>query len=299
MKQIKHSLCYLLIICMTITSLITAPKTANANENDFVIENGKLISYKGTDEVVTIPDEVSIISGTAFYNNKNITELIIPENVTLCETGCFALCPSLKKITFYGKETQVNYDWIERKEQWEEGVFYPGKYMDAETYSAYQTIAKSTLTIQGYKGSTAQELAKKIVAYPYGYKAIKFVDLTTNKATTYGIKVSKNVSIKKGKSATIKITLPEGLDKVSQNPSFGSGNYDNHCNTWDNRVTVKYKSSNPNIASVNNKGKVTGKKKGTAKITVTVSWGKDDVILNNLGDRYAYKKTFTTKVTIK
>lgn len=89
------------------------------------------------------------------------------------------------------------------------------------------------------------------------------------------VKVTKNLSIKKGKAKAIKVTLPEGLTKVTKYTGK------------DGEVKISYKVNNKKIAKVNGKGKVTGKKKGKAKVTTTV----------RLQD--GTKKTFTTKVAIK
>lgn len=88
-------------------------------------------------------------------------------------------------------------------------------------------------------------------------------------------KATSSLSVKKGKTQTIKITLPTGFTKVSKytgNPAD---------------VKVTYKSNNSKVAIVSSSGKVTGKKKGTAKITITMQI-KDGA-----------KKTVTTKVTVK
>ena len=50
---------------------------------------------------------------------------------------------------------------------------------------------------------------------------------------------------------------------------------------------MTYKSSNPKVATVSSSGKVTGKKKGNAKITVTMQI------------KAGAKKTVTTKVKVK
>ena len=168
--------------------------------------------------------------------------------------------------------------------------------MDSSDYPAYKSISKSTLTIKGHSGSTAETLAKKIVAYPYGYKAVKFIDLSTKKTKNYGIKVSKSLNINKGKKKTITVKLPAGVKKVSKYPCF----YPKESGVaWNSKVTVSFKSNNKKIASVNSKGVVTGKRKGNVKIITMVSWGKDHVIHNNLGDIQTYKKTFTTTVRIQ
>jgi uncharacterized protein YjdB len=54
-----------------------------------------------------------------------------------------------------------------------------------------------------------------------------------------------------------------------------------------NEVKISYASSNKTIAVVNSKGKITGKKNGTTKISITAE----------LGD--GTKKVFTYKITVK
>lgn|GEM_PF-553219 len=68
-------------------------------------------------------------------------------------------------------------------------------------------------------------------------------------------------SIQAGKTATVKVNLPEPLISVKE---FG---VDEQC--IGNEVKISYSSSNSKIAKVNSKGKITGKKKGKANITVT------------------------------
>ncbi|WP_310604212.1 Ig-like domain-containing protein, partial [Anaerosporobacter sp.] len=91
----------------------------------------------------------------------------------------------------------------------------------------------------------------------------------TNKAVTSlasRAKVSKSLTMAKGKSKQITITLPSQLTESS--------------------VKVTYKSSNTKIASVSKTGKVTGKKKGSAVITITITYG-------------SISKKFTTPITVK
>ena len=51
-------------------------------DNDFIIENGVLKKYNGTDINVVIPEGVTKISGLSFPNKKEIVSLILPEGIT-------------------------------------------------------------------------------------------------------------------------------------------------------------------------------------------------------------------------
>ena len=100
----------------------------NKNSRDFLIEAGKLISYKGSSADVVIPDEVFLIgrnafikstirsvsfhkgklaieeskvnSGieAAFYSCSNLATLVIPGNIKEIPNLCFSNCKNLKKL---------------------------------------------------------------------------------------------------------------------------------------------------------------------------------------------------------
>ncbi len=69
-----------------------------------MIENGRLISYRGSDTTVTVPNTVTVVSSLAFYNNSKVKKIILPSSVTTIEKYAFAKCSSLRVISF-PKET--------------------------------------------------------------------------------------------------------------------------------------------------------------------------------------------------
>lgn len=69
------------------------------------------------------------------------------------------------------------------------------------------------------------------------------------------------MTLKKGKSKTVEVTIPKGLKKVTK---FSGKNKAN-------QIKVTFKSLNKKVATVNSKGKVKAKKKGTAKIKIFLS----------------------------
>lgn len=89
------------------------------------------------------------------------------------------------------------------------------------------------------------------------------------------VKAPSSLSVKKGKSKVLKISLPAGLTQVKKYTGSPAD------------VKVTFKSSNPKVATVSSSGKVTGKKKGNAKITITMQ------------TKSGTKKTVSTKVTTK
>ena len=70
-----------------------------SNTADFVIENGVLVKYTGTDAAVTIPDGVTEIGSRSFFECQTLTAITIPEGVTKIGAAAFHLCFALSSVT--------------------------------------------------------------------------------------------------------------------------------------------------------------------------------------------------------
>ncbi len=66
---------------------IAAVDAAEADENGFIIEDGVLTGYTGTDSEVTIPGAVKTIANSVFAENTTIVKVIIPDSVTTIVDG--------------------------------------------------------------------------------------------------------------------------------------------------------------------------------------------------------------------
>ncbi|MDF2872306.1 MAG: nucleic acid binding OB-fold tRNA/helicase-type, partial [Anaerocolumna sp.] len=100
--------------------------------------------------------------------------------------------------------------------------------------------------------------------------AVKLVDRVT---------VTVKTSVTKGNKLNIKVTLPKELSKVT---AFAYGDP-----LGQEEAKITYKVSNKDIAVVSGSGVITAKKKGTVKVTVTVT-------LEN-----GQKKSFSKNITVK
>ena len=81
---------------------IEVEKKFNLINDEFVIENGILLKYKGNQKEVVIPDRVTEIGECAF-KGKDITKVIIPKSVVNIDNGAFTLCSDLRIVEmFYG-----------------------------------------------------------------------------------------------------------------------------------------------------------------------------------------------------
>ena len=68
--------------------------------DNFTIESGILISYKGDEEVVRIPEGVIAVEELAFYGNSKMKEIIFPESLREIRRNAFSPCNSLEKLDF-------------------------------------------------------------------------------------------------------------------------------------------------------------------------------------------------------
>ena len=62
---------------------------------DFLIEDGKLVKYNGSETVVVVPEIVWEISNEAFMNCKSLREIILPETLEEISDCAFLGCKNL------------------------------------------------------------------------------------------------------------------------------------------------------------------------------------------------------------
>ena len=73
----------------------------------FVVVDGILSGYSGTDSVVSIPDSVTVIGAYAFFECDSMTSVTIPDGVTTIGNGAFAACGNLVSIEVDSSNTSV------------------------------------------------------------------------------------------------------------------------------------------------------------------------------------------------
>ena len=90
----------------------------NTETGVFVVTDFSDDSYKNPKvKRIKIADGVTSIKEDAFFNCKNLTEVIIPDSVTSIENDAFENCKNLKTIHYAGTRDQWNaiekaFDWI-------------------------------------------------------------------------------------------------------------------------------------------------------------------------------------------
>ena len=76
-------------------------------DNDFIISQGVLLQYQGSEETVIIPDTVTTIYQGAFMHNAAVKKVIIPSGVKKISNASFFQCPNLQFIVCAGKAESV------------------------------------------------------------------------------------------------------------------------------------------------------------------------------------------------
>lgn len=77
----------------------------------FVIKDGVLISYGGTEEIVVIPEEVTEIGKKAFKHvgpRKNMKEVVLHDGITSIGARAFKNCDALKSVTIPGSVSVIS-----------------------------------------------------------------------------------------------------------------------------------------------------------------------------------------------
>ena len=77
------------------------------NNTGFVIENGVLKEYNGTDSNVVIPDSVTEIGEYAFQFRNNVESIVIPQSVTCIHDKAFYFCEKLTSVTIPKSVTSI------------------------------------------------------------------------------------------------------------------------------------------------------------------------------------------------
>ena len=79
------------------------------SDSDFVIKDGVLLQYSGSDTNVVIPEEVTEIGPSAFRNNVSIKTVEFSSNVEKISNNAFMGCTSLKSVALNNKLTTISY----------------------------------------------------------------------------------------------------------------------------------------------------------------------------------------------
>lgn len=264
---------------------IIVPSTYNGKK--VVSLGNNVFSDRQNLKSVIIPEGVKSIGDSAFYNCPNLKTVILPESLETIGAASFGGCASLDEITipksvnkigkntfsgcvnltikgyagstaeYYADYYKIHFSPIAVTQPTTEPsstptqkssivtvtqkqtmyVMYTGKVPGLSSKAKCSSSKKSVATISSKGVITAKKKGKTTLTIKDGKYIYKI------KLTVKNPKLNKTKkTMKPGKSFKLKITGKAGV--------------------------IRFKSSNPNVAAVSVKGKVTAKRKGKATITV-------------------------------
>lgn len=250
-------------------------------ENPLVIINGNLIDGRNCTGDVVIPDSVNTIVGEAFGFNKEITSVIIPDSVISIEADAFVYCSSLVNVRMGNSITSIGEEAFASCKNLKEVTLSKAlTSIEDQTFQNCKKLEKITIpdnvTTIGISSFRDCKNLKYVTIIGNVNKVKDYAFTGCNKALTiYSVNNSymqsyakkNNINFKKLAISSSSITLSVGKSKTLKLNSLAE---------------CSWKSSNKSVVSVNQSGKITAKKKGTATITA-----------------YCYGKNFNCKVTVK
>ena len=59
----------------------TLSRNKNIESKDFIIENSKVVKYVGSDSKIVIPEGITSLATSLFWDNQNIEEVVLPESL--------------------------------------------------------------------------------------------------------------------------------------------------------------------------------------------------------------------------
>ena len=238
---------------------------------------------------ITIPNSVTSIGQNAFRGCTGLTSVTIPNSVTYIDRGTFSGCNGLTSIIIPDGVTVIQGCYDEKGgSEWYQPRFYiPGAFEDCTSLSSI-TIPGSVKTIgEGAFGNISEDATFQLPCGGYTVKWAKQnnYQYTLSDHTPVADPAVEPTYTKAGKtegshcSVCGKVLVAQEEVPVKALPEDGllmTKSCGKKLHQGDKRQIVLntgsaegYRSSNTRIVTVSEKGVLTAKKAGTAKITVT------------------------------
>jgi len=121
----------------------------NNQEGDFVVVNGILISYKGNDLHIKLPEGITAVGSGAFMANESLRSIYISDSVIYIDNMAFAGCSELRLVSIPG-----NVEWIDEYAFTNcDKMTIHGDFLSyAQNFAAHMSIPYSTPVFVRYNG---------------------------------------------------------------------------------------------------------------------------------------------------
>jgi hypothetical protein len=208
-----------MVLCIAFFSMILIPSKALAsNNNDYVIQDGVLKEYKGSEADIVIPEGVTSIDVNAFGNSDEdmqfIKSITIPSSLTTLDNGfgfayCYnALwCPNLQNI--YVNANNPSFSSVD-------GILYD---KNQTTLIRYPRGRNKMASIP----DTVKSIYKGAFSMCY-IKDFKFPS-SINQIGTGGFAYLNEVNDYNGKSKSdlLSIVIPNSVNQIADSAFYGAG----------------------------------------------------------------------------
>ena len=96
-----------IVTALLVLVTLLAPLSVYSQSQDFQMNGTVLVEYRGSAANVTIPEGVTSIGGSAFYDCTSLTSITIPSSVTSIGNHAFYGCTSLASVTIPSSVTSI------------------------------------------------------------------------------------------------------------------------------------------------------------------------------------------------
>ncbi len=212
------------------------------HKQDYVISGTTLVEYKGTDEIVTVPENCTTIADGAFRGNEYITTVYIENGVTTIGDNAFADCTNLEEINlgdkidtlYIGTNAFGGTAWLEN---------YPGpfvvlgstlvKYTGTDSYvsipNVITAIAAGAFTVDDNGSGISFKVKVPVTVTYFGYNCFYLYKSASD--------VYASILVYEG-SAAEEYCVSEGL-KYSYALTPGDANEDGNVSVADARYALR------------------------------------------------------------
>lgn len=108
-KKVKAVLLILSFVVIIVYSVMSGKKEVFAKSSDFVIEDGMLTQYLGSDKEIVIPKGVIIIGPSAFKGSM-MEKVVIPSNLFRIDSKAFEDCTNLREVIINDGVGYIEFD---------------------------------------------------------------------------------------------------------------------------------------------------------------------------------------------
>ena len=151
------------------------PTIVDTDDKGFCIKSNMLVKMRPVYAIgeVTIPNSITSIGWSAFYNCRNLTSVTIPNSIESIGDNAFNGCSKLKKIeipdsvTYIGSKAFYGTAFYNTVKNWEDGVLYCGNHLiSAKSDVTKITVKASTVSIAAGALDNCKSLEKINVLNP-------------------------------------------------------------------------------------------------------------------------------------